>query len=306
MKNLGTLIISVIIAIFLTIIVNDKSGLSSINLNVPIVTSNLPKDKIVILSSKSQVQVTIKGQSYLLSDVIAKKGVNLDVKFPDNVTTTYTAKIAPNDFKFPAGVEVLNIDPPEVTFSLDKVISKDLPVVVPRIGAIDEMYKLTSFQVDPEFVKVTGSEIELKGIKRIQTEPIDLRSVTEDVVIETKLRSTGQFTTPEKESVKVAIAVKTIQGDKEFKGLNIDIRNKITTPYDFDFKIVDVLVRGAKKDVEKLTIENIKPYIEIDEDASANKKALVHVELPEGISLISVNPKNILLREKQIIKNSKN
>lgn len=306
MKNFGTLVIAFIIAIFLTVIVNDKSGSSSVNLNVPIVTSNLPEDKIVILSSKSQVQVTIKGPSYLLSDVIAKKGVNLDIKFPNNITTTYTAKIKPSDFKFPAGVDVLSIEPSEVTFSVDNVISKRLPVVVPRIGTIDEMYKLLEFKVEPEFINVKGSEIELKGIKRIQTEPVDLRNITEDSIVETNIRAIGQFTTAEEKTVKVKISVRALKANKEFKGVSIDIRNQIAKPYEVDFKTVDLLLSGAKKDIDNLTIDKIKPYVTIKEDTLVQRKAQVFVELPVGIELLSVNPKNIFLKERQVIKSLHN
>ena len=298
MKNLGLLIISFLIAICLTYFVNSKSSMSSTNLIVPVVTSNLPQNKIVIASSKSQVQVTVKGPSYLLNNV-SRQGINLNIKFPDKIGTSFNTKISPNDFHLPSGLEVLNIEPQELTFTLDNLVTKSVPVVVPRIGKLDEMYRLVGFTVEPESVDVTGSELEIKSLTRVQTESVDLRNITENVEQEVKLRQVGSFIKPSKDSVKLKIFIREVQSTKEFKSLNIEIRNQVNKAFDVDFRTVDIMISGPKRDVQKLSIDNIKPYILIDEDTAESKRAKLQVELPKGLELVSVNPKTILLKEKK-------
>lgn len=302
MKNIGFLIFSFIIALCLTYYVNSKSGTSSTTLIVPVVTSNLPTDKIVIAQSKSQVQVTIKGPSYLLNNV-SRNGINLDIKFPDNISTSYSTKIVPNDLHLPAGhlpkgLEVLNIEPQELTFTLDNVVTKQVPVVVPRIGRVDDNYRLVGFKVEPDVIELSGSEMELKDIKRVQTESVDLRNVTENIVQDVKLRSVGSFVKPSSDTVKVQILVRELQGSKEYKSLNIEIRNEINKAFDVDFKTVDVMVTGPKRIIDTLSLDKVKPYIKIDESVAEAKQAKLQVELPSDVVLESVNPKNILLKEK--------
>ena len=298
MKNLGLLIISFIIAICLTYFVNSKSGMSSTNLIMPVVTSNLPQNKIVIATSKSQVQVTVRGPSYLLNNV-SRMGANLNIKFPDDISTSYSTKISPSDLHLPSNLEVLNIEPQELTFTLDNQVTKSIPVVVPRIGTLDERFRLVGFKVEPETIDVTGSELELKGIKRVQTESIDVRNITENVIQDVKLRPIGSFVKPAKDMVKVQILVREVQGTKEFKSLNIEIRNQINKAFDVDFKTADVMISGAKRDVQKLSIDNIKPYILIDEETAESKHAKLQVEVPEGFTIVGVNPKTILLKDKK-------
>ncbi|MGI6680833.1 MAG: YbbR-like domain-containing protein [Bdellovibrionota bacterium] len=297
MKNFGLLIISFIIAICLMFIVNDRSGTSSTNLVVPVVTSNLPTDKIVVSTSKSQVQVTIKGPSYLLNN-ISRTGVNLNIKFPDNVSNAYSRMLSPSDLHLPTGVEVLNIEPHELSFTIDNLVSKRVPVVVPRIGSLDNAYRLVEFKVEPEAVELVGSEIELRGIKRVQTESVDLRNITSSTVQDVKLRQVGSFVKANSEMVKVNIIIRDVQDTKEIKGLNIEIRNEVNKQFDVNYKTVDVMVKGAKKDIKVLNANKVRPFIKIDEEASKNKQANLEFELPDGISLFSSNPKNVSLKEK--------
>ncbi len=295
-KNIGLLILSFIIALCFYFYVNSKSGQQTYTLMVPVATSNVPADKLVILSSSSQVQVTIKGPQYILQSVATKANTTLDIRIPEDVTNTYSTPITPKDFNFPSGVDVLSIEPQDVTFSLDKVITKKLPVVIPRIGQLSEDFKLASFQVTPDIVEVSGPELELKDKKIVEAEPIDMRSIQEDVDIVTKLRPLGKFTKFKDDSVSVNIAVKPVNVTKEFRGLNIEIKNEVTKVFNVDFKTVDVLLSGPKAMMNDLQIQDVKPYIRIDEDAAKNFMANINVDLPQDVSIVSINPKAIKLK----------
>lgn len=295
-KNLGLLILSFIIALCFYFYVNSKSGQQTYTLMVPVATSNVPADKLVILSSSSQVQVTIKGPQYILQSVATKANTTLDIRIPEDVTNTYSAKITPKDFNFPSGVDVLSIEPQDVTFSLDKVITKKLPVVIPRIGQLSEDFKLASFQVNPDIIQVSGPELELKDKKTVEAEPIDMRGIKEDVDIVTKLRPLGKFTKFKEESVNVSVAVKPVNISKEFKGLNIEIKNEVTKAFNIDFKTVDILVSGPKAIIQDLQTKDVKPYIRINEEAAKNLVVDINVDLPQDVSIVSMNPKTLKLK----------
>lgn len=80
------------------------------------------------------------------------------------------------------GVEPLqvSVDPAEITFSLDRKISKFVPLTADFSGRVEDGFNMTSFSLSPSQVIIDGPQAIMDGIAELHTEPIDLNGRRSD------------------------------------------------------------------------------------------------------------------------------
>jgi len=296
-KNLGLKAFSLLIALLLFVFVRGQSNSAQMSFIAPVEIQNLPSEKVILLPTLRQAQVTVRGPAFLVSQVSAA-APSFRVKLPPLVENRFEAALIPDTLALPPGVEVVGIEPPKIELLLDRRASKAVPVEVPRIGSVNDNLQLVRFEVQPPEVLVSGPETEVKEVRAIETAPVDLRDIKQDTMLELLLRPSWQHTKLVKDSsVVVTIKVTVVSVEKKFSGLPIDIRSREGRQYEISPKRVTVEVSGPRELVLQLSASQIVPYVRLDSLVDGNRAAMVSIDLPESVSLVAIDPEKVEVRK---------
>lgn len=298
MKNLGLKVLSLTIALMLYLFVHSQTNATVIALVVPVELKNMPAEKMVLLPALRQAQVSIKGPSFLVREV-AISSPAFHVKLPKDVGQRYEVSLSDDQLPLPPSVEVLSIQPSSMELIFDTVITRDLPVEVPRIGKLSESVRLVDVTVTPETVAVRGPETELKGVDSIRSQPIDMRTIETSTDFTVSLRTIGQYSKATTDTVTVSVAVASVSLEKKFPAIPVEVRVVNGYSYEVIPGVVDVEVTGPHKIIEKLTASAVTPFVKVEGVLESNDLA-VRVDLPEGVSLVQTDPPNVRLLLKQV------
>ena len=300
-RNLGLKSLAAIIAILIWWFVNGESNITVRTITVPVDYRDRPIDKIIVSDLNRQIRVTLRGPAFLVNRVEASQPV-FKVSIPAVTDNRFTATFNKYDLGVSAPVDVVDIDPPSVEVLFDKSISRELEVNVPRVGGISEAIRLDSFQVSPEKVMVLGTETELRGAKKIDTEPFDLRELSLDnagkpLAKRLHLKAPGKYTTIQGgDQVDVQIVVSAVELQKTFNNLPVEVRAiSGGEVVHISPSKVNVEVMGHKKAVEVLNKDELLPFVRLLPGMAPAQSLKVQVELPRGISVLRVDPPEVSL-----------
>lgn len=295
MKNLGLKIWSLLIAIALSVFVQSQSNRGMVTLLVPVELRNIPQNKILLLPKLPQAQVRLRGPSYLLSNV-ASSPPSIVFRVPPDVGERFTVSLQSSAFATPAGVEVLSIDPPEIEFIFDELVSKSFPLIVPRIGQLEGDLKLERIEILPENVVVTGPKTELQGLPNVETTPVDLRGITQTSQRELELRVPGRFSKLAVNKVSVRIVVSTLTQERRFSSIPIQPPAGSSAHFLFRPAVATVEVSGPRRRIKRLAANELRVEPKLEPAASGSMTVPLEVTLPEGISLVELDPEKVSVR----------
>jgi len=290
LKNLGIKIFSLAFAIGLSYYVNSETNVSVIGFGAPIEIRNIPEDKMLVWPLSTKVQVTVRGPSYLVSQV-ATSNLTYKLDLPLGVPDSYQAELRMDALSLPPSVEVVAIEPAQIELSFDKKIKKELPVVVPRYGSLAEDVSLINMEVKPSTVTVVGPQSALQNISGIETEPVDFRNLRSDISKKLILRSPGSLISSPLDHVEIKIQVRASDINRSLKDLPIELRLTNGTTYTVTPTTTSVEIRGPSAILNELELNGIVPYIRVDGLAKKGDKITIVVEVPNGVQLVQVVPK---------------
>lgn len=123
--------------------------------------------------SSEQVTVQVRGQRPLIADLKARPNqlsalIDLSERTPG---THQSVTLGPGMIEHPAGLQVLRVDPARVTFDLQRLATRTLPVRVPLARTAPAGLVLQP--VEPAQIVVTGPEPIVARLESVSTEPID-------------------------------------------------------------------------------------------------------------------------------------
>ncbi len=294
MKNLGLKVLSISIALVLYLFVHSQTNSSVIALVVPVELQNLPPEKIVLLPTLRQAQVSIKGPSFLIRE-IAISAPSFKVRVPKDVGERFKINLNSEELPLPAAVDIVSVEPPEMELILDDLITKNVRVEVPRIGELEESLRLTDLQVSPASVEIVGAMTELKGIESVETAPLDLRTITGNSQVVLGLRSVGKYGRLTVDRVNVKVATASISAEKIFEKLPVEVRSKHARSFTVNPSFVDVEVTGPRSAVKALDSKALVPYVRLEDGDNSDTSKMVNVDLPQGLAVIAIKPEKVKL-----------
>lgn len=291
-RNLGLKALAAIIAMLLYFFVHSQSNSSVRTLVVPVEVQNLPENRVLVIPTARQAQVTIQGPSFLVAE-IASSALAFKVRLPPNVGKRHEVSLQEESLGLPSAIRVLSIDPSEMEVLLDTRAAKTVPVEVPKIGTLSDTLKLSDLAVSPDRVEVSGPESELGALSSLQTYPIDLRSISGDTTLNLAIRTPSVHVRLSQGEVSVSVKVSSVTVERNFSGVPVEIRSRGPGNYVLSPRSVFVQVSGPKAVVKELKKEEIIPYVRIDAPVEEQKEFEVSVDLPKGVGLVFLDPKKI-------------
>jgi len=188
MKNFFLKLFSLLVAMLLFMFVRSESNTSTADLMLPIEISNIPSDTVIIAPKERSVRVTIKGPTSFVNRIVTSPPV-LKFKLPPGISTRYVISLRKIAVPIPSYVQIQRIEPADLELTFDKIITKEVQVSVPMISG--ETTKISELKIQPSKVTVRGPLSELRGVKKVETYPLDLREVTRDFERDLPLRAPG-------------------------------------------------------------------------------------------------------------------
>lgn len=276
------------------------------NDEVPLGTASPEKVTVSLSGGRSMVN-NLTGQELklVLNTSLAKK------KEEDNVTKC-TWSVGKSDIEGPFGLRIKNVRPTQIKLSLDKFISKELPVE----AVLDETklprgYKIGKVTVEPKKITVRAPSAKLGKLKTIRTIPIPLDNITHsfdcDQGFDSENYSDIDF---DRKNVLVQVEILRAIKSRTFKTLPVRIlippasRQQFMSCEIVSEPTVDLEVSGAENMINTLRREDIFIFANISE---FQKPGLYQIDLrcaidKTGISAFKISPSKINVKLERISK----
>ena len=203
-KNLSLKLISIFLAIILWYFaLSEKGGETAIS--IPLDFRNIPTSLIIIENPEESVNVRISGPVALLRGLSLRE-VKAIIDLSNARPGVAKFAIQPEQISLPRGLRVTIGSPASITLRFDRLLSKNLPVEAILVGKPSEGFKITGVSIDPPAVEIVGAQNELRGLKKILTEEIDISGLNKDSVRKAPLNLGGfHIKSISREEVKVSI-----------------------------------------------------------------------------------------------------
>ncbi len=201
-------------------------------------------------------------------------------------------------FDIPTGLSVEQIIPPSIKMRWDDVVTRAIPVQVPRIGEPSPGLALQTIKVEPREVEARGPRLLVEVMQFARTEPFDLTGLGEGATRRSiPLDHPPNLVTYKIEGVSAVAEVARKLVRRPFGKLKVEViglTRATTNP-----PTVTVVVTGNPDDVNALSAESIVPRVEpkaagldLGKAGSANLPVLVEVARAK----VEIEPASVVVK----------
>lgn len=148
-------------------------------LRLPIQLANVPSNLVVSKFDVNSVDVRLSAPKTLLVG-LEEKNLRAVIDLSMAEVGFQTHLFDSNSFGLRRGVTVQSVSPPEVSFYMDKLTSRIVPVVPTFKNRLPEGFMMLGVEVTPKEIEVFGPKHEVDGIEEVSTDAIDLSTLRGD------------------------------------------------------------------------------------------------------------------------------
>jgi YbbR domain-containing protein len=250
-----------------------------------------PDDISIIGEVEKNISIQIKGYKYLVEPILTQNIV-YPIDFSNIQTGTVTLEIDSKKFKMPEQIEILSINPGSLSFQIERIIEKEIPVRLSVSGTPAKSCVLSEIYLKPGAIFFNGPEKLLQDntITEFFTRELSLDGVHESFSKELPLimdESLIPFVS--KRIVRVDVTLNEKIEAREYQ--NIHVRGK-NTPYRYKIRpsTVDLTLEGRIKALQELKPKTINVYIDLQGLKPGVYARRVKIEVPGNVSLTGVRP----------------
>jgi diadenylate cyclase len=177
-KNLGWKLGSLLLAVLLWLEFSSAPLVVTTH-TAPIVYNNLANGWMVSGNSPETVHLELRGPTGRLTvATLAETVVRFDLANAGS-TEDRTFTVSEANLNLPPGVVFLRAVPSQLRLHLAHLAEKQVRVEVRFSGALPAGYQLAGQSVSPEQLRIAGSDTRVTSVTQVQTDPIDLHSLTQ-------------------------------------------------------------------------------------------------------------------------------
>lgn|GEM_PF-5365563 len=186
--NTGIRVLSLIIGLCLWLLVIG-SRREHASKEVPF-SVTVPEGFMVSSEVPPTVSFNLHGPKFFLRTLLARNEKPIEIDLREQVegrktTQRILKRLFPEQFEAPAGVEVQDVLPPSLSFTVEKVHKVKVPVRLSLVtnGAASIQPELVSrINTDPKLITVTGPMSTVMKLKEVHTKPVELKAVLRSLV----------------------------------------------------------------------------------------------------------------------------
>jgi YbbR domain-containing protein len=211
-KNLFLKVISILLAFILWyFVVSERSGETAIS--VPLDLRNIPNSLIIIKNPEEFINLRVRGPATVLRG-LSPNNTRAIIDLSDAKPGVATFAIEPEQITLPRGLRVTMVSPASIVLRFDSLMKKNLPVEALLVGKPSEGYKLIGVGIDPPLIEIVGAQDELRGLRSVPTEEVDISGLKKDSVKKAPLDLRGlHVKSVSREEVKVSLRIVKVSTD---------------------------------------------------------------------------------------------
>ena len=287
--NLGTKLISIVIAVVLWFVVLGSRNVEATK-EIPLEVIT-PPDLIVSNDVPDKVAFRLSGPKAFLRSVLDRREEPVRVNLAGAKPGLVTYRFFSDNIRVPIGGKVLNINPSAILIKLEPVKHKEVPVHAELQGIPPDGYKLTQVRVHPETVKIKGAESKVDSVAELKTTPVDVSDMRQTTEKEAAFDLSHYGVQVESRLPQVSVGVEPVSANFRIK--NIDIRVASSYKVRVEEKNVTVLVRADPKELKSLDRSRVFGQVDLKDKPKGTYTVPVQVVLPPDVSLVKVVPDKV-------------
>lgn len=301
MKNLFLKLLSIVIAIGIWMYVTNLVSTEKVFI-VP-VEIQTSKEMIPLTQTVEQLNITVKGPARVIDDI--KESDFRIYKDLTDVTQSGNITIPVDDLSMavPNHITVERIFPRRITLNLDKIVEKEFKVNVVTTGKLPPGYvEVPEHRVNPTTIKLKGPQKVIENIDTVNTQPIDISGLIwskrfAKVPLQEFVPSNPLN---EDKYVDVTIRIEEETETRSFSRIPVRVLEPVKTPFVTTIGVseVDIVMRGKKELLDRLTSSEIKAYVDVTNLNAGVYDLPVEGKTPEkvllrGVRIESIEPSSI-------------
>ncbi len=293
MRNLSLRILAVLIALGLWFFVNAGQREEQQNMLVPVEYRGLPNGLMIVNQRPDFVSLTISGPRTLLS-LLDPGRLTVHVDLRGLTPGQSDIKITPDMFRIPRKTTVDRIVPSQITLDVDQITTRELPVRLSIKGQVASGMAISSIDLKPSVVTVTGPSHALRNVDAIDTMPFDVQGASEPVSRYVQLADVGTKIKLSTTWVLATVKLQEVVGEREFHDVHVSVRNS-----DRKFVVhpphISLTLRGPQKTLDNLNLDG-SVYVDARDLGVGWFETPVQVDLPKGLEVVHESPEKVKLR----------
>lgn len=257
-------------------------------------TGTLPDGISVDSITVDPKNVFVSGETSVLNEVMTA-GVTVDLSTLTSSGDTAQTVVFYDSSGSQIPDEVLTSYPEEVSVSVkvnESEVDKEVPITANLSGSLPEGYSITGVTVEPATAKVKGSPADLADIVSVDTEPIDVSSLTASTEVTAAL--TGDYL-KEDGSVTVHLTVAkdaNASGQTSVKMLAVHTEGAQASAVSLDPALVQVTYRISGNAGDPA--ENLQAFVVVDTlPPEEGTSAVVQITAGDGFVVDNVSPRSV-------------
>lgn len=294
-KNFHIVVISIVFSIILWVSISLSNDYFA-TFQIPLKLVNFPAGYTTGTNIPKKISVKVKGQGWKLisfylgreSDYVIAAGKDSGKKFINLYNYTSDNRWLSTD------VEVIDIKPDTLSFSLEKIVSKKVEIVSDLNLEFKQGYGLASpTRIYPESTIVYGPITSIKNIHAVPTERKIFNNIDSKIEARVPLANIQGFSYQD-ESVTVNLDVQKIV-DKSFQNISVLVKD---VPRDRDVLLlpnqIEVGLRGGVDVLAKISNDEIKAHVnyrDIVLDTLGSISPIINI--PENTKIVTVKPERL-------------
>jgi YbbR domain-containing protein len=239
--------------------------------------------------------VTISGAAALVSQV---DSVRADVAIPSGgIDGDEDVRLVPVD-KLGNTLIPIEVTPAtaRVTIAvISDLQSKTVPVNAIVTGTPAAGFEIESVTVAPQVALVAGDASDLEALARVDTEPVPLAGVSDDLTVRVDLALPTGVVPVDASPVTVSIKVRPVTGTRNFSaGLRLVGANN-TLSYALSVDRVLVTIGGSTADLDRLSGAALVMDLDVSGLKTGKHEVTPTASLPVGTTLVAVSPPTVVV-----------
>jgi YbbR domain-containing protein len=179
--HLGTLLLSASIAMVLWVMAHGTSSIER-SIDIPVIFDRVPDDLVITGHSADAVNVRIQGSRAALRNVSPSKlEYRIDISGARPGPAVYEVETSSVEEELPRGARIVSRSPSSIEVSLEQKARKSLRIRADVEGEPAEGYAISSVEVEPSHVWVTGARSDVLRLTEVVTEPVPVTGATEPI-----------------------------------------------------------------------------------------------------------------------------
>lgn len=181
-----------------------------IGFSVPLKLENIPQNLMLANEVPNLVDVRVSGPRTLLMN-LSPQDISISVDLKDLKPGLTSFKRLDEKLNIPSALKVTRLSPSFVDVKLERIKEKQVPVVISIEGAPAEGYRLSETRLNPAKITIVGAEGELKDIREVMTEAVNVTDVTESFSLMVPLNYQGKYTQlKEQEAIEAQVTIEAV------------------------------------------------------------------------------------------------